>query len=43
MFPDFLEFQVDEIHLEMASREFAELEIVEQVLQLRMWQSGSMM
>ena len=28
MFPDFLEFQVDEIHVEMASREFAELELI---------------
>src|SRR5437764_5359030 len=26
MFPDFLEMKVDEIHLEMASREFAEIE-----------------
>jgi len=29
MFPAFLEMQVDEIHLEMASREFAELELLE--------------
>ncbi len=28
MFPDFLELHVDEIHLEMASREFAELELI---------------
>ncbi|MEZ5042589.1 MAG: cobalamin-independent methionine synthase II family protein [Saprospiraceae bacterium] len=28
MFPDFLDFQVDEIHVEMANREFAELEII---------------
>jgi 5-methyltetrahydropteroyltriglutamate--homocysteine methyltransferase len=28
MFPDFLEFHVDEVHLEMASREFAELELM---------------
>jgi 5-methyltetrahydropteroyltriglutamate--homocysteine methyltransferase len=28
MFPAFLDFAVDEIHLEMASREFAELEII---------------
>jgi 5-methyltetrahydropteroyltriglutamate--homocysteine methyltransferase len=28
MFPDFLELNVDEIHVEMAGREFAELEIV---------------
>lgn len=31
MFPAFLEMQVDEIHLEMASREFAELEIIRQI------------
>ncbi len=31
MFPDFLEFNVDEIHLEMASREYAELELLAQV------------
>jgi len=28
MFPAFLDFHVDEIHLEMASREFAELELI---------------
>jgi 5-methyltetrahydropteroyltriglutamate--homocysteine methyltransferase len=28
MFPAFLDLQVDEIHVEMASREFAELEII---------------
>jgi 5-methyltetrahydropteroyltriglutamate--homocysteine methyltransferase len=28
MFPAFLDFAVDEIHLEMASREFAELELI---------------
>lgn len=28
MFPDFLEFKVDEIHVEMASREFAEIEVI---------------
>jgi 5-methyltetrahydropteroyltriglutamate--homocysteine methyltransferase len=28
MFPDFLEFAVDEIHVEMASREFAELDVI---------------
>ena len=33
MFPAFLEFTVDEIHLEMASREFAELEIIGQIAQ----------
>lgn len=31
MFPAFLDIRVDEIHLEMASREFAEIEIIEQV------------
>jgi 5-methyltetrahydropteroyltriglutamate--homocysteine methyltransferase len=31
MLPDFLEFDVDEIHLEMASREFLELELIEEV------------
>ena len=31
MFPAFLNLNVDEIHLEMASREFAELEIIEAI------------
>lgn len=31
MFPAFLDLNVDEIHLEMASREFAELEILERI------------
>jgi 5-methyltetrahydropteroyltriglutamate--homocysteine methyltransferase len=31
MFPAFLELRVDEIHLEMASREFAELELLETI------------
>ena len=31
MFPAFLHFDVDEIHLEMASREFSELELIETV------------
>lgn len=31
MFPDFLELAVDEIHLEMASREMAELELTGQI------------
>jgi len=31
MFPDFLDFDVDEIHVEMASREFAELDCIEQI------------
>jgi 5-methyltetrahydropteroyltriglutamate--homocysteine methyltransferase len=33
MFPDFLDFTVDEIHVEMASREFAEVEIINQIAQ----------
>ncbi len=33
MFPDFLDFQVDEIHVEMANREYAELPLVEQIAQ----------
>lgn len=35
MFPDFLEFNVDEIHLEMASREFAEIKMIEKVAQVK--------
>jgi len=31
MFPDFLALEVDEIHLEMASRELAELELIAQI------------
>ncbi|MCB1234277.1 MAG: cobalamin-independent methionine synthase II family protein [Verrucomicrobiae bacterium] len=31
LFPDFLELKVDELHLEMASREYAELEIIGKV------------
>src|SRR2546425_12803014 len=31
MFPAFLDLSVDEIHLEMASREFAELEIIGEI------------
>lgn len=31
MFPDFLDFHVDEVHLEMASREFAELELISSI------------
>jgi 5-methyltetrahydropteroyltriglutamate--homocysteine methyltransferase len=31
MFPAFLEIEVDEIHLEMAGREFAEIEIIERI------------
>jgi 5-methyltetrahydropteroyltriglutamate--homocysteine methyltransferase len=33
MFPAFLEMNVDEIHLEMASREFAELELIGEIAQ----------
>src|SRR5882762_2965334 len=33
MFPAFLDFSLDEIHVEMASREFAELEILGQIAQ----------
>jgi 5-methyltetrahydropteroyltriglutamate--homocysteine methyltransferase len=31
MFPDFLAFDVDEIHLEMAGREFAEIELIREI------------
>jgi 5-methyltetrahydropteroyltriglutamate--homocysteine methyltransferase len=31
MFPDFLDMKVDEFHLEMASREFAEIEVIEEI------------
>ena len=31
MFPDFLDMKVDEVHVEMANREYAELEIIEQI------------
>ncbi|MCZ2152596.1 MAG: hypothetical protein LC114_01655 [Bryobacterales bacterium] len=31
MFPDFLRFTVDELHLEMASREFSELELIAKI------------
>ncbi|MEM6431191.1 MAG: cobalamin-independent methionine synthase II family protein [Deinococcota bacterium] len=33
MFPDFLEMDVDEIHVEMANREYAELELIEHIAQ----------
>lgn len=33
MFPAFMDLSVDELHLEMASREFAEIEIVSQIAQ----------
>jgi 5-methyltetrahydropteroyltriglutamate--homocysteine methyltransferase len=35
MFPAFLEMTVDEIHVEMASREFAEIEIIGEIAQRR--------
>jgi 5-methyltetrahydropteroyltriglutamate--homocysteine methyltransferase len=35
MFPDFLEMKVDEIHVEMASREFAEIEVVESICRVK--------
>lgn len=31
MFPAFLDFEVDELHLEMASREFSEIEVISQI------------
>ena len=31
MFPSFMDMKVDEIHVEMASREFSELEIIEHI------------
>ena len=41
MFPAFLDMNVDEIHVEMASREFAELEIIGPSPQRRTWRSAS--
>jgi 5-methyltetrahydropteroyltriglutamate--homocysteine methyltransferase len=35
MFPAFLGFNVDEIHVEMASREFAELELIGQIAEVK--------
>jgi 5-methyltetrahydropteroyltriglutamate--homocysteine methyltransferase len=35
MFPAFLDFTVDEIHVEMASREFSEIEIIGQIAKQR--------
>jgi 5-methyltetrahydropteroyltriglutamate--homocysteine methyltransferase len=35
MFPDFLDMKVDEVHLEMASREFAEIEIIEEIAKVK--------
>lgn len=31
MFPDFLDFEVDEVHVEMANREFAEIELIREI------------
>jgi len=31
MFPDFLDFKCDEMHVEMASREFAEIELISEI------------
>ena len=33
MFPDFLDMDVDEIHVEMANREYAELELITHIAQ----------
>ena len=35
MFPDFLDMNVDEIHLEMASREFSEIEMIEEIAKVK--------
>ena len=35
MFPEFLDFDVDEIHLEMASREFSEIELIETIVKVK--------
>ena len=35
MFPDFLDMKVDEIHLEMASREFSEIELIEEIAKVK--------
>jgi 5-methyltetrahydropteroyltriglutamate--homocysteine methyltransferase len=35
MFPDFLDMNVDEIHLEMASREFSEIEMIEEIASVK--------
>jgi len=40
MFPAFLDFHVDEIHLEMASREFAELELCSEIAQTKIVSVG---
>ena len=35
MFPAFLDFSVDELHLEMATREFSELEIISEIVKTK--------
>jgi 5-methyltetrahydropteroyltriglutamate--homocysteine methyltransferase len=35
MFPDFLDMKVNEVHLEMASREFAEIEIIAEIAKVK--------
>jgi 5-methyltetrahydropteroyltriglutamate--homocysteine methyltransferase len=35
MFPDFLQVDVDEIHVEMANREFSELEVIGEIAKVR--------
>ncbi len=35
MFPDFLSMNVDEIHLEMASREYSEIELLKEIVQVK--------
>jgi 5-methyltetrahydropteroyltriglutamate--homocysteine methyltransferase len=35
MFPDFLDFAVDEIHVEMANREFAEIDMLERMAEVK--------
>jgi 5-methyltetrahydropteroyltriglutamate--homocysteine methyltransferase len=35
MFPDFLDLHVDEIHVEMASREFSEIEIIQEIAKVK--------
>jgi len=35
MFPDFLDMNVDEIHLEMANREYSELELLKEIAQVK--------
>jgi len=35
MFPDFLDFHVDEVHVEMANREFAEIDCIAEIAKVR--------